>query len=642
MKKIFFKISTVFFVAAVVAACATTPPVVEQEDILPPVVEEGGEGIGDHMVEAGVDLNDPNHPLFGMFQAQARFPVVSGLANPNPAVDGGVLRIAMVSPTPIPGILGAFTHSTSVLDSNVQVIFSGGASRNGTGFWSSTPALQLGQHGAVTWTYDVAERSITVTMVPDDIRWHDGVPLTLDDLVFSFEVIADPDYDGIRWTAENQNIVGIVDFHNGLVDHIPGLVLSDDNRELKMYFYEFPPSMLHFGFWTSPLPRHIFGDVPVAEIADHYHSRIAPIGWGPFIVQNVVPGESVHLVANENFWLGRPYLDEIIMQVVSDELVPSMLQQGEFDISIFPNQFFPDHSSPTNFHYLGDITNVFSIWSFNLGHMAEDGTSVVTDLANAGPVGDVRMRRALGFGVNELELTDGYFHGLRFPATTIIPPGHSVFMDSNLTGFNFDPERANAYLDDAGFLDIDGDGFREDQNGEQMTLQLLVRAGEEWNILSQFYMQQWADNIGVRVELYQGMQHEFASIIAGWNADQFPNVHIREAAWSAGFNPDPNGLWGQNVNNQPRFMNDRLAEILSRFSDERAWDQEFLIQAYHDWQQAFYEYASAIPTNWRLELTAVNNRVLGYYLGLAIPEDGIRTRTGWHHVQVTTHTPYTH
>jgi peptide/nickel transport system substrate-binding protein len=642
MKLLKLPLALLLALVMVLAACGNAADVAAPVDVETPAPEapaatdpielaepEEGDAAGlagqlvAQMRERGVA--DGGNPLAALIATQERFPTVSGLNNPNPPIEGGVLRVAIPSANPVPGIFNVALYNAG-LDADFGDWFWGGS------VFSSTPAMTFGQHGIVTWTHNLSERSMTLTQV-EDVYWHDGVPLTLGDLVFTTEVIAHPDYEGIRWGASQQNIIGSQEFRDGEADSISGLVLSADQRELKIYFYEMPPGLMHFGFWSHPMPRHIFEDIPVAEMAEHPATRVNPIGFGPFMVRNIVAGESVHLVANDNFWLGRPYLDEVVLQIVDESLVPSLMLEGQFDVVSFPPQYFPDHMEPTNFHYLGDITNIFTILNFNLGVYDWDSGYIVPDPNSR--MADVRLRRAMAYAFDESLITENLWHNLRFPATSVIPPGHSLFLDPTLGGFPYNPDLARQLLDEAGFIDTTGDGWRDDQNGDPFIIQFLTREGQMWDIRAQFYIQAWAD-IGLRVELYQGRHHDFAAISENvWSNDNWPDVDIFEAAWQAGFDPNPRTLWGHTISNRPRYINDEWLRVMDDIGSEQAWDLDWLVERYREWQRVFHTSVASIPTDWRLDLFAVNNRVLNYELITVLHEDGLRTRGGFHRIQVT-------
>ena len=570
-------------------------------------------------------LYEQEHPLIALQNAIEKFPQMSGIDNNDPHISGGHFRQAVGADTPPPGVFNPIFQSSGA-DWSFSAWFSGGSVLSGT------PANTIGQHGIASWEMDENAKTITLTM-QEYVYWHDGVPLTLDDVVFAVEAISSPGYSaagGMRFTYAVQNIAGVWEFHRGEAEYISGLVLSEDKRRLTFHFLEFYPSILHFGFWTVPYPRHIFGDVPIHLHSTHYHTRVKPIGWGPFVVKNIVPGESMHLVRNENFWAGRPYLDEVTIQVVPTAMVASLMAEGVFDLADFRLQDFPDFKEPTNFHFLGDITNTFNLVAFNLGEWDSENSMIRP--AESPRMSCRNFRRALAYAVDETLLTAGFFDGLRFPATSIIPPGHSRFIDTELVGFPHNPRRAVKLLDYSGW-ETGADGWRTFPDGSELVLNFVVRAGDYWPIVSQHYAQAWRD-IGINVRVIQA---EFNDIIANiYNADNWDwDVHI--AGWSAGANPNPNLLWGHTAANRSRYMNPTLEHHLELFNSSNAWDLDWLVNHYHEWQQLFHYYVPAFPTNWRIALTAVNNRVTDFYIGAT--EDGIRTKGGRHRIRLTANQP---
>lgn len=92
-----------------------------------------------------------------------------------------------------------------------------------------------------------------------------------------------------------------------------------------------------------------------------------------------------------------------------------------------------------------------------------------------------------------------------------------------------------------------------------------------------------------------------------------PAIDMYDAAWQTGYDPNPASLWGHySPANYTRYTSDTFDAIINDISSDKAWDSDFLSQRYHDWQEAFFEEAPAIPTQWRLGIIAVNNRVKNY------------------------------
>ncbi len=136
------------------------------------------------------------------------------------------------------------------------------------------------------------------------------------------------------------------------------------------------------------------------------------------------------------------------------------------------------------------------------------------------------------------------YHGLRFPATTLIIPVFASFHDATNPGRAYDPEKAKALLDEAGFEDVDGDGFREDADGNEFVLNFAsMEGGEVAEPIANWYIQNWAD-VGIKVQLTDGRLHEFNSFYDMVEADD-PKIDIYQGAWGTGSDPDPEGLYGR-------------------------------------------------------------------------------------------------
>ena len=661
MKYARFLVAALLLLALVAfAACrAAEDPVPPDPGVDPPAVapptidpdddddddDDGGVGM---ILDLDPDDIDPEHPLAALFAMQDRFPPM--MQTGNTPIQGGHLRVAQVQATPITGLFNP-VFSITVADSDIMAWAGIAAS-----IFAMNPLRMMGQYGIARWEANVPEQSITITQ-QEEVFWHDGHPLTLDDLVFAIEVISHPDYvaaGGPRFGVAVTRIRGVLAFNAGEADYISGLVLSPDQRTLKIYFDDFPPSIPYFGFWSTPKPRHIWQDVPIADMPYHYHTRVNPIGWGPFIVDNIVPGESVHFVANENFWLGRPYLDEVTIQLVSNDMVPLMMLQGEFDIASWDLGNYPDFPHPTNFTYVADVVGTFGTFAFNLGYFVPaaqhpDGVNRIVpfDESYIGTVDirldlllDVRFREAMNLATNVQTVADHVFEGLRFPAAGPIPPSHSAFISPYLRGVPFDPDRANELFDEMGLYWPAGSEFRVDQNGNPFHLRKVFAISPINEMVSMSYVQDWA-NVGIDVR----------ADFRDHGGDIVPNINnaagIREgfelssAIWSPGADPNPNGLWGHSINNSPRFMNERWHAIMQDFNDSYAWENEqWLLERYWAFQDMFFDYWPSILLDWRISMLAVNNRVTNYE-PFRIFEDGIRTRGGAFRIQVTSDTRYT-
>lgn len=532
----------------------------------------------------------------------AKFP--DRAQNDNASIDGGVMKYALVSPSAFKGLFDLLLYE----DANDSTIL-GFMTES---FLSTDENLMYSQKGICTYEYDIEAKTVTLTQ-KHDVKWHDGEPATLDDLLFAYEVVCHPDYDGVRYNHQYMNVVGAEEYHAGTADTITGITLSDDEKTLTIQFKEFYPSILIAGFNTSGMPRHYYAGIEVKDLKASPQVRQNPIGFGPFKFNAMVPGESVDLVRFDDYWQGKPKLAGVTVEVIDGTMVPTAMEEGRFDVAAFSTQQYNDYKDPTNYTYLSSVSRGYSYTGFRFGTWDKEQNVVVPDTSMR--MHDLALRQAIAYAIDNEKLGNEMYNGLRFAATTIISPFHPGYIDWDVEGYMYNPEKAKEILDAAGYKDVDGDGLREDKEGNKMTLIWASMEGEGAETMAAFKMQCWKD-VGLNVELYNGRLTEFNAFydMLQYDTDE-KTVDMYDGAWSVGYDPNPASTWGPNaIFNMTRYRSDSLDAILNDIASEKAWDNEWLSERYSAWQQAFYEEVPAVPTLWRVDLTAVNNRVKNYSL----------------------------
>lgn len=545
------------------------------------------------------------------------------VSNTNAVIEGGTLNFGIVSDTALPGVFNPAFNQFAV-DTMVMDFFMGSLLDIDENF-------MITQDGAATWT--VSEDGTTFTFtIHDNVYWHDGEPVTAQDWVFAHEVLAHPDYDGVRFGPNQLNIVGMQEFVDGEADHIEGLRILDE-RVLEMEFIDVTPALLvgAGGIWPNAMPYHIFSEIPVAEMSSSAAVRQNPIGFGPFKVTNVVPGEGVSLVRNENYWQGAPNLEGINVRVVNPSLVAVELENGNIDVVQFPVAQFEHHYDMSNVEFLGELSLRYDFVGFKLGEWDGDlGENVMNPDAK---MADVNLRLAMWKAVDNSAVANQIFNGLRQEATTLIPPSHPLFHAEDLERPAFDPAAAEAILEAAGFVDVDGDGFREDQNGEPLVINFWAMTGDEiQDALVMFYVQSW-QAIGLNVNLSQMEANSFFEHVE----TDYEGIDVYLAGWQVGSNVDPYGLYGRTALwNESRFVSENQDRLLAAgMSVEAALDLAYRQAVMHEWQAYMLEQIPVFPTLYHITLTAVNNRVAGFAIGAG-------NGPHWHEVGVTSETAYTH
>ena len=558
---------------------------------------------------------------------------------------GNIVRIGVPSESPMAGLLGSQVISTTAIDTNMSLL-----AGTAWSIFSTNEARAWGNTGIARYTVNPAGMYIDIDLVYDNVLWHDGVELTLDDLVFAFEVIAHPDYSqtlGIRWTAPNQSIRGIMEYHRGEVDYISGLVLSNDNRSLRIYFNDLPPTHTHFGVWSTPMPRHHFEGVAVADMADSAQMRVNPIGWGPFYIYNIVPGEAVHMRAFDDFFAGAPLMDGATKEIISTAMIPEAMATGHFDTIFggFPLDQYPYYNHLTNLTFLGSLVGNYTFFGFRLGTWdAANSTNVMhpqNDPHN--PITDVNLRRAMAYAIDQDLINETIFEGFRFAATSIVTPFHPMYLDASLPGFPHDPDRANQLLDEAGFNWADGDEFRTNQAGDPFTLIFAFNEAGTNHLIAQVVMQDWAD-VGIDVQLLDGRMQEFVSMTDMLQGDtDGGEIDIYFGAWVPGFNPNPESRWGPNAqNNRTRWSHPDLNAVFDNLASPQAWDFDFRLANYHELQYLINYHVPMIINNWRIDLVPINHRMDFFRTGVSDDMNRYGGQLPWHEIGLTRSAPYVH
>ncbi|MBB5147404.1 peptide/nickel transport system substrate-binding protein [Cerasibacillus quisquiliarum] len=525
------------------------------------------------------------------------------------AMDGGELVFGLVTSSPFKGTLN-YNFYSDAYDKDILQWFD-------ESLLSMDETFNYTQDGAATFEVSDDKKTFTFT-IRDEVKWHDGEPVKAEDWAFAHEVIAHPDYDGVRFDATLRNIEGIEEYHDGEADSISGIEVLND-KQLKITYKEATPSLLSGGIWTYALPKHIFKDIPVKDMSSSDAVRKNPIGMGPFKVDNIVPGESVTLSKFEDYWRGEPKLDKVTIKVIGPQVVVNELENGTVDmVSSFPTDQYPDNADMDNVEFLGNVEMAYTYMGFKLGTWDKKNKRVKPD-PNA-KMADVNLRRAMWYAVDNDAVGKKFYHGLRWNATTLIPPSHPTYHDETIEAPTYDPDKANEILDEAGYTERDEDGFRMTPDGEKLVINFAsMEGGDTAEPLAEYYMQAWKE-VGLNVQLLDGRLQEFNAFYerVGEKGDDDPEVDVYQGAWGVGSDVDPSGLYGpEAIFNFPRYQSDKNDELLAKGLSEEAFDEKYRQEAYKEWQEFMVEEIPVFPTLYRAELVPVNKRVVNYSIDRA-------------------------
>ncbi|QPC80526.1 ABC transporter substrate-binding protein [Phototrophicus methaneseepsis] len=318
---------------------------------------------------------------------------------------------------------------------------------------------------AITWqgelkpmlaeSYETADNGKIWTFnLRHDVLWHDGEAFNADDVIFSFNAYVNPTIGSRRHVWANQ-ILGYQAVRDGEADTLEGVRKIDDYT-VEVELTEASPIWLKIrGIYFVMLPEHILGQMPEAEVltSDFWLNRV---GTGPFMWTEYVPDQYIKLTKNENYYLGTPQLDEVILQMYADaSTMLADLESGALDTTWYEGDVF----SPEDAKRIDELDGIDVV---NM----DKGSPAFLRL-NHEMFSDVRVRQAIRYALDINLLMDTiYFEGGQ-PAYTMFTQDWAIPGDLNT--YEYDPDKARELLAEAGWdssqeveLSYRGSGFTTD------------------------------------------------------------------------------------------------------------------------------------------------------------------------------------
>ncbi|WP_213422310.1 oligopeptide ABC transporter substrate-binding protein [Bhargavaea massiliensis] len=446
----------------------------------------------------------------------------------------------------------------------------------------------------------------------EGVKWHNGEELTVNDWVFALETLADPDYDGTRYTNV-QTVQGAPEYRDGKADSISGLNVIDDYT-IEITFDE-PRVNNLVNLWSYPMPEKAFEGIPVAEMSASDVVRTKPVGLGPFKVENIVPGESVELVKNEDYWNGDVNLDKIIVRIIDNTATVGALQNGDVDMIAIQPVSGPEVEKLDNVEIVTAPGLSYYYVGFKLGKYDADKREIVEEVPK---YQDVNLRKAMAHAINREEWIDAFFFGYGKPVNKPVPSAHWIAADdSEVEVYDYDPEKAKELLDEAGYVDKDGDGFREDPNGEKFEVKFshYATGNPTFESRAKALTQYW-EEVGLKSKLEMVEVNLYYDMVEKDDS----SIETFFGGWGTGTDPDPSGLWkADEIWNYPRYNNPESDALLEKALsvEEVGDDKEKRKQIYAEWQKKVTEDVPMIFIAELDEIYAKSDKVGGFELDVS-------------------------
>lgn len=413
---------------------------------------------------------------------------------------------------PAPG--GIYKEGITGLFTNANPIYATGSVNSSVSKLIFSGLLKYDQNNELTgdlaesWTHDESEKVYTIKLRPN-LKWHDGQPLTAQDVAYTYRAIQNPDAQSPLITS-----------WQGITVEAP------DNQTV---IFKLPSSLSAFpGFLTNGIiPKHILEATSMGQLRSLAFNTTSPVGSGPFKWQAIEFSGSdsaqreqqIGLIPYENYHLGKAKLNQFVVHTYPDEKklidgLKSKQVQGIAGLVATPDDIQIDK----------DI----------IQHSIPLTSAVYAFFKNSQePLNDANLRRALVLAADNKAMVSA----LGFPVILANEPilKRHVGYDPSLAQSAHNPEEANKLFDSLGWAKDPATGLRG-KDGKQLSLRLFSQNTVEYTAVAQTLQNQWRA-AGVDVQVVLEPEDELQTAIANHEYD------ILLYGISLGLDPDVFAYW---------------------------------------------------------------------------------------------------
>ena len=453
---------------------------------------------------------------------------------------------------------GVWTDATSSDASTLNPILGADSASSGI-YGLLTPALigvdpftgAVTPDGSISESWDVSDDGLVWTFhLRDGVTWSDGDPVDANDFKYTYDAIG----SDLVETVRKSNLEGIES-----IEVIDPLTVQVTFGRVQC------DGLLNLGLgW---LPSHLYAD-DFSDVMNSPYNLEPAVSAGPFVFQSWARDDNTILLRNESYWQGAPNMDGKIFRIVPDPGARlAQLQSGEVDVTGIQPEQIAVVDGDANLKRFNARDDGYAYVGLNLANPEnpQPGQDEEGNLIEQEPhpiLSDRQVRLAMAHALDYQSIIDNVYLGQGYPIASNFLPAVEWAYDDSIEPYAYDPELAAQILDEAGWVDSDGDGIR-DKDGMPLALNLATNAGnttrEDLGVLVQdqlnslgFDITFEAIDFGTLVEQLLGQT--FDMVIIGWTG--------------LGTDPNDENFW-HTENDVPgssfnfvSFQNERVNELL--------------------------------------------------------------------------------
>jgi peptide/nickel transport system substrate-binding protein len=287
-------------------------------------------------------------------------------------------------------------------------------------------------------------RTISYSLMPN-ARWHDGVPVTAADVIYTWQQIMNPRNNTVSRTGYDRIVA----------------IDAPDPHTVRIHLrapYALAQYLFANGSVGSIVPEHLLHGYASLNETDFDHQ---PLGSGPYIFRSWTPGAEMRFDANPNYFRGTPKIPHVVLRFIPDQnTMASALRAHDVDL-----YYTVSTLQAPSVRTIPDTTFA-QVASLNYEHLAFNTMRP--------PLDDRRVRLALCYAFDEPAMFRTVYHSLGGQSPTQFGPGLLGY-DPAIRSYPYDPQKAATLLDEAGWK-RGADGMRA-KNGVPLAFAISTVAG---------------------------------------------------------------------------------------------------------------------------------------------------------------------
>ncbi len=427
---------------------------------------------------------------------------------------------------------------------------------------------------AESWVENEPGLSYTYTL-REGLLWSDGAPITAEDVAFNVNISRDQAWTNFTATTENLT-AEVVDERT--------VTITSSVADPKLPMLE-----IYIG------PAHIWEPLADAEEMET-QENLDGVGSGPFVLEDYQSEESLTLVANENYYGGRPAIDRVIFRYFSNaDAMVAAIERGEIDAAhSVPAASMAQLEANPDIEVVAGVQGGFDEIAINGGKAPAQPHPALLD---------IEFRKAVNHAIDKAGAAEDLWFGYAEPATTISVGADLKWVPDipEAELFGYDPARAIEILDAAGYVDTNDDGLREmPGGGDNIVLRHAINTDTDLGQAVGELFSGWMNAIGIDVQLDSYDQDQLFTVIVEGTYDTF------YWGWVPFVDPNPMlSYWTADQiggSNDANWSNPRYDELY--LEQQRALDPARRLEIVHEMVRIVHDDAAYVALFYSPDLQA--------------------------------------